>query len=158
MNTVYLALGSNVGDSVQNISKAINLLSPALQDIKLAPIYSTKAVGYTNQPDFFNTAISGKTELSPQELLKFTDKVEKLVGRVKRFRWGPREIDIDIIFYGNLILETERLTIPHPNFRERDFVLKPIVDLNNKQVDPVSLKTVKQIFDQLDPSKLSIIH
>ena len=77
---------------------------------------------------------------------------------MKRFRWGPREIDIDIILYGNQILETESLTIPHPSFQERDFVLRPLLDLDSKIIDPVSHKTLKQLLGSLDASQLSIIH
>ncbi|HUD10633.1 MAG TPA: 2-amino-4-hydroxy-6-hydroxymethyldihydropteridine diphosphokinase [Candidatus Saccharimonadales bacterium] len=157
MTTVYLALGSNVGDSAQYIAKSLDLLESTLNDIQHAPLYTSKAVGYTNQADFFNTAISGQTELSPQALLHVINEVEQQVGRVKRFRWGPREIDIDIIFYGNRTLQSENLTIPHPSFRERDFVLQPLVDLNSKMVDPVSHKTVKQLLSELAPSQLSII-
>jgi 2-amino-4-hydroxy-6-hydroxymethyldihydropteridine diphosphokinase len=158
MVTVYLALGSNVGDSARYIAKAIDLLSPVLNDIQQAPLYTSKAVGYTDQADFLNTAISGQTELSPQDLVQAIGDIERQLGRVKRFRWGPREIDIDIILYGQQILKTEGLTIPHPSFRERDFVLQPIADLNSKLIDPVSQKTIKQLLEHLGPSKLSIMH
>ena len=158
MTTVYLALGSNVGDSDRYIMKAIDLLSPALHDIQRAPLYVSKAVDFTDQADFLNTAISGQTELSPQELLQAIDHIEQQVGRVKRFRWGPREIDIDIIFYGDQLLQTESLTIPHPSFQERDFVLRPLLDLDSKIIDPVSHKTLKQLLDSLDVSQLSIMH
>jgi 2-amino-4-hydroxy-6-hydroxymethyldihydropteridine diphosphokinase len=158
MTTVYLALGSNVGDSAHYIMKAIDLLGPVLHDMQRAPLYASKAVGFTDQADFLNTAISGRTELSPQELIQVIDDVEQQVGRVKRFRWGPREIDIDIIFYGNQILETESLTVPHPSFQERDFVLRPLLDLDSKIIDPVSHKTVKQLLGSLDTSQLSIMH
>ncbi|HUD10584.1 MAG TPA: 2-amino-4-hydroxy-6-hydroxymethyldihydropteridine diphosphokinase [Candidatus Saccharimonadales bacterium] len=157
MVTVYLALGSNVGDSARYITKAIDLLGSALQDIQQAPLYVSKAVGYTDQADFLNTAISGQTELSPQALSRVIKNTERQIGRVKRFRWGPREIDIDIIFYGNQVLATDSLTIPHPSFKQRDFVLRPIVDLNSKMIDPLTHKTVKQLLNQQDPSHLSII-
>ena len=158
MTTVYLALGSNVGDPARHITKAINLLSAVLHNIKQAPLYSSKPIGFTDQADFLNTAISGQTELSPQELLQAINNVEQQVGRVKRFRWGPREIDIDIIFYGDQLLQTESLTIPHPSFKERDFVLRPLLDLDSKIIDPASHKTIKQLLDNLDASQLSIIH
>lgn len=157
MVTVYLALGSNIGDSVLHISNAIDLLREALQDIKQAPLYVSKAVGYTSQPDFINTAISGQTELSPQKLLTFIHEVEQQIGRVKRFRWGPREIDIDIVFYGEQVLKTTSLVIPHPRFSERDFVLQPIVDLDSQLIDPLSHQTVSHLLNQLDSSSLSIL-
>jgi len=158
MTTVYLALGSNVGDSAQYISKAIELLGSSLHDIKQAPIYMSKAIGYTDQANYLNTAISGQTTLSPQELLTFIDNVEQEVGRVKRFHWGPREIDIDIIFYGEQVLKSEALTIPHPGFRERDFVLQPLIDLDDEIIDPISHKSLKQLLEQLKPQQLSIIN
>jgi 2-amino-4-hydroxy-6-hydroxymethyldihydropteridine diphosphokinase len=157
MTTVYLALGSNVGDSEANIGKAVELLAENISDIRLAPLYKTKPVGYTDQPDFVNTALSGQTGLSADELLKFVKSVEKEVGRIQRFRWGPREIDIDIIFYGKTVLETQQFTLPHPRFRERDFVLRPLCDLDPDFTDPVSGKTVAELLSALDPSGGSVI-
>lgn len=157
MTTVYLALGSNIGDSRANITQAVQLLDPAVQQIKQAPLYTSKAVGYTDQPDFLNTAISGETDLSPQELLKTIKSVEQQVGRTKSFRNGPREIDIDIILYGDQVLQTDKLTIPHPRFRERDFVLQPLNDLNPSLTDPVSGQTVGQLLAKIAPQDRSIL-
>jgi 2-amino-4-hydroxy-6-hydroxymethyldihydropteridine diphosphokinase len=157
MTEVYLALGSNVGDSKVLIKQATELLSHQLSDIKQAPLYRSKAVGYTDQPDFVNTAVSGQTELEPKALLSFIKEVERQVGRTATFHWGPREIDIDIILYGDIILETEALTIPHPEFRQRDFVLRPLVDLNPDVLDPVSQQTVQDLYDGLDNSQKSVI-
>jgi 2-amino-4-hydroxy-6-hydroxymethyldihydropteridine diphosphokinase len=156
MTEVYLALGANVGDSRTNIAQAITLLNAILRDIKRAPIYVSKAVGYTNQVDFLNTAVSGETELNPQELLAKLKAIEQELGRVERFRWGPREIDIDIILYGNVVLESEQFTLPHPHFRERDFVLRPLADLNPQLVDPVSGQTVTQLLSKISQSEASI--
>lgn len=156
MTEVYLALGSNVGDSRRNIEQAIELLAERIQDIKQAPVYTSKAVGPIEQNDFLNTAISGKTGIEPLVLLTFIKEVEQRVGRKQRERWGPREIDIDIIFYGNQTIEINGLTIPHPSFRDRDFVLQPLVDLNPQLVDPSTSKTVQQLLSQIDPSQKSI--
>lgn len=158
MTTVYLALGSNVGDSSQYLKKAIELLDPYLSNIKQSPIYSTKPVGYIKQGNYLNMAIRGETKLSPKELLEVNQKIEQNLGRVNRFRWGPREIDIDIIFYGNLIIKSEALTIPHPRFQVRDFVLQPLADIDSEIVDPLTQKTVKQLLNQLTPKQLSIIN
>ncbi len=130
MVKIYLALGSNVGDREKNIKKAIYLLSKEIKDIKVASLYETEPVGYVNQPKFINTALEGHTNLSPDELLKFCQDVEKKVGRIYRFKWGPREIDIDILLYGNLKIDKPNLKIPHPLMLERDFVMKPLVELN----------------------------
>jgi 2-amino-4-hydroxy-6-hydroxymethyldihydropteridine diphosphokinase len=157
MTEVYLALGANVGDPMANIEKAIDLLSDNLYVIKPAPVYSSTAVGYTDQPDFLNTAISGQTDLSPEALFNFIKQVEQKVGRQQRFRNGPREIDIDIIFYGDQVIETPNLTIPHPRFHERDFVLRPLVDLNPQKIDVLSGQTVRTLLDSLPESLINII-
>ena len=157
MTTVYLALGSNIGDSRANITEAIRLLGSAVQQIKHAPLYTSKAVGYADQPDFLNTAISGQTDLSPEALLEFMGKVEQQIGRTKSFRNGPREIDIDIIFYGNQVLKTSKLTLPHPRFQDRDFVLQPLCDLDPSLTDPASGQTVEQLLNKIDPSNRSIL-
>ncbi len=157
MTTVYLALGSNVGDSAHYVEEAIKQLASVLQNVQRAPLYTSKAVGYTDQPDFLNTAVSGQTDLSPQELLAELKQIERSVGRVATFRWGPREIDIDIIFYGDQVVETEELTIPHFSFRERDFVLRPLCDLNPGLIDPVSSQSVQQLLSLVDSQQKSIL-
>lgn len=156
MATVFLALGSNVGESQQNIEKAVGLLGSSIRDIVRAPIYTSKAFGVTDQPDFFNTALYGETDLAPLELLDFVKDVESNIGRIERFRWGPREIDIDIIFYDDLILIDSRLTIPHAGLRERDFVLRPLCDIAPEHIDPLSKHTIWQLFDAL-PSDESYV-
>jgi len=157
MATVFLALGSNVGDSGANIRQAVELLKEKISDITEAPIYSSKAVGYTDQPDFLNTAVRGETELGPEELLEFVKSIEKRIGRIFRFRWGPREIDIDIIFYGDQLLASQRLTIPHPSFAQRDFVLRPICDIDPNWKDPASGRTCQELLDSLPDSELAIL-
>ncbi len=151
-----MALGSNVRNSRQYIADATRLLGDILTNVKQAPLYSTKAVGYTDQPDFLNTALSGQTNLMPQELLKSIKDIEQQLGRTKTFRWGPREIDIDIIFYVDQILEIPGLTIPHPAFRDRDFVLRPLADLNPDLIDPVTHKSVSDLLKAIRPAQRSI--
>lgn len=157
MPVVYLALGSNVGDSKHHIKQAIKLLSKSVKDIKQAPLYASKAVGYTDQPDFVNTVIGGKTELEPFELLALIREVEQEVGRTATFRWGPREIDIDIILYGDMHMETEELTIPHASFRERDFVLKPLCNLDSELIDPISQLSVAALLAHIEAEQESVI-
>jgi 2-amino-4-hydroxy-6-hydroxymethyldihydropteridine diphosphokinase len=158
MAVVYLALGSNVGIGNQQLNKAITLLEERLSNVKQAPHYASKAVGYTKQPDFINTVIQAETDLSPQDLLEFTQNVEETIGRIRRFRWGPREIDIDIIFYDNQVVNSPTLIFPHPRFSERDFVLRPLHDLNPEMVDPLSHKTIRELYEQLPESNFSIIN
>jgi 2-amino-4-hydroxy-6-hydroxymethyldihydropteridine diphosphokinase len=156
MATVYLALGSNVGIGDKQFDSAIALLGGQLSDIKQAPRYTSKAVGFTDQPDFLNSAVQADTKLSPQELLTFTQTVEQKVGRIRRFRWGPREIDIDIIFYDDLVIEKPTLTVPHSRLSERDFVLKPLCDLNPQFVDPITKNTIQELYDNLPEIERSI--
>ncbi|RMA97570.1 2-amino-4-hydroxy-6-hydroxymethyldihydropteridine diphosphokinase [Hydrogenothermus marinus] len=150
MKKIFLGLGSNIGNKEENIKKAISLLSDFVFDIKLAKLYKSKAYGYENQDDFINTAIVGYTNLQPEELLKKLKEIEEKVGRKKRFHWGPREIDIDILFYEDLIFKSENLEIPHPRIYERDFVLKPLVDLEPDFIHPVLNKSVKQLLEELE--------
>lgn len=157
MAEVYLALGSNVDDCVSHIESAKKLLADKLECVRSAPICTSKAVGYTNQPDFKNTVICGITDMNPTELLDFIKQIETKVGRTKTFRWGPREIDIDIIFYDDIQLLEPSLTIPHPRYTERDFVLKPLCDLNSSLIDPKTGKTVSDLLENLPVGNLSIV-
>lgn len=156
MAVVYLALGSNVGDGNKHFDDAIELLSSKISNVTQAPRYISKAVGVTDQADFINTVIKGNTNLVPQDLLKFTQSVEEKVGRIRRFHWGPREIDIDIIFYDDQIINEPNLTIPHERFSERDFVLKPLRDIAPDFIDPVSKNSVKELLDNLPIETISI--
>ncbi len=149
LEKVFLALGSNIGDREKNINEALRLLKEKIKDLKVGNIYISKAVGYENQPDFYNTVVSGYTDLSPEELFYFVKGIEKQIGRIYRFHWGPREIDIDILFYGNQIIKRDFLEIPHPRLHERDFVLKPMLDIDADFVHPVLKKTVKELFEEL---------
>jgi 2-amino-4-hydroxy-6-hydroxymethyldihydropteridine diphosphokinase len=157
METVYLALGSNVGDSVKNIELAIDYLAPKLKVTQTAKLYASKPVGYTDQPNFINTAVKATTELSPSKLMKYVKEVEIKTGRVKRFRWGPREIDIDIIFYGNKTVNLEGIIIPHPRFAERDFVLKPLLDLDSSLLDPNTKRPLSVLLEDIKTENRSII-
>ena len=157
MPEVFLGLGSNVGERKENIIAALELLKEKIADVKVAQIYESRAVGHEHQPNFLNTAAKGTTALKPKELLDFVKAVENEVGRVERFRWGPREIDIDILFYDDLTYKNEWLEIPHSYLRERDFVLKPLTDLAPDFTHPVFKKTIKQLLAELPEENLSII-
>ena len=157
MATIYLGIGSNVGNSREHIKEAIALLGGSIRSIVQAPIYTSKAVGYTDQPDFFNTVVKGDTTLKPIDLLRFVKDIERSVGRIERFRWGPREIDIDIIFYDDVVMAKEILTIPHPRFRERDFVLRPLGDISPALIDPISKRTITELLGQLPEDNVAIL-
>lgn len=147
---IFLGLGSNVGDKKQNLEKTISKLRERISDIKVSKFYETEPWGYTEQDKFLNAAICGKTSLSPSELLEFIKLVENKIGRIKRFKWGPREIDIDMLFYDDLVYKDKSITIPHPFLQEREFVLKPLVDLAPNFVHPVFKETVGQLYERIE--------
>lgn len=149
MHTVFLALGANIGNKKKNIIDAISLLEKEVQQITVAKLYETKPMYHEDQENFLNTVVRGLTNLSPEELLHIAQKIEKQIGRVKRFRNGPREIDIDILFYDKLIFTSTTLQIPHPRIAEREFVLEPLMDLDSQFVHPVLQKNIQELMEQL---------
>ena len=157
MHQIFLALGSNVENRKQHIETAIVLLREKVHDITVAPLYETKPRYFENQHNFLNTVLSGFTDLEPQELLQFTKTVQKKVGRVERFRNGPREIDIDILFYDKVVYKDVVLEIPHPLIQERDFVLLPFSDINPDFSHPVLKKTIRELLDTLPEEQRSVI-
>lgn len=146
MSMIYLALGSNLGDRKQNILKAIELLKKKVKNISVAGFYETKPQYYEKQDIFLNTVLRGETDLPPSELLRFVKKIEREIGRKPRIRYGPREIDIDILFYDNLVYKDKILIIPHPLLQERYFVLRPFLDLDAEFVHPVLKKTIGALY------------
>lgn len=142
---VYLGLGSNLGDREANLRRALELLSANVKVAKVSPTYDTAPVGNTDQPRFLNLVCEAKTPLSPPHLLGFIKDIETKMGRVNGPPNSPRPIDIDILFYGDLVLETSALVIPHPHLTERVFVLAPLADIAPDFKHPVSGKTVWQM-------------
>ena len=157
MTDIFLALGSNIENRKQHIETAIALLREKVQDITVAPLYETKPQYFEDQQNFLNTVLSGYTDLKLWELLQFTKTVQQEVGRVERFRNGPREIDIDILFYDNKVYKDEELEIPHPRLQERDFVLQPFADINPDFSHPILKKTIRELLDALPEEQRSII-
>jgi len=143
---VILSLGSNVGDRRKTLIKTLSLLREKVKIYKVSSLYETKPWGFRNQEKFLNAIVSGETELKPYELLSFIKKVEKRKGRKERFRWGPREIDVDIIFYGNLILDNGDLKIPHKDYKRRDFVIIPLLEIEKDFIDPETGKSIYDLF------------
>ncbi len=144
---VYLSLGSNVGDRARNLRDAIEALA-ATDGIRVARVsagYETEPVGDTDQPGFINLAAEIETACEPLELLNVVKTVETRLGRRASRRWGPREIDIDLVLWGSRVIETERLTLPHREFRNRAFVLVPLAEIAPEAVDPVTGLTVKAL-------------
>ena len=155
MKTVYLALGSNLGDRQANLRGAIESLSAAgVRVVRESPIYETEPVGYTDQRWFLNMVVEAETVLFPLQLLTRTSKIERAWGRVRSIPNGPRTLDIDILLYGNAVVNTGRLQIPHPRMHERRFVLVPFADLAPDLRHPGTRKTVRQMLDAAPPQKM----
>src|SRR2546421_7443330 len=145
IHTVYLALGSNMGDRRGNLAAALQQLREMMEISAISSIYETEPVGYLEQGRFLNMVCSGKTGLSAQELLKRVKEIEKSLGRRPTFRNGPRPIDIDIFFYDELRVTQDDLTIPHPRLAERAFVLVPLAKIAPDKVDPASGRSVQKL-------------
>src|SRR5579884_4456227 len=144
-HTVYLALGSNIGDRRGNLAAALQRLREVVEITAISSIYETEPVGYLDQPRFFNIVIAGKTSLSAPELLKYAKDIEVAIGRQPTFRNGPRPIDIDIIFFDDSQIVQDHLIVPHPRMAERAFVLVPLTEIAPDAVDPVSGHTVQEL-------------
>ncbi|MCD6167925.1 MAG: 2-amino-4-hydroxy-6-hydroxymethyldihydropteridine diphosphokinase [Caldisericia bacterium] len=143
---VVLSLGSNIGDRRKTIIKTISKLRERVKIEKVSSLYETEPWGYRKQNKFFNVVISGETNLNPKSLLFFIKKVEKEMGRRERFRWGPREIDVDIVFYEDVILKEKDLKIPHKDYRDRDFVIVPLLEIEDEFIDPERKRKVRDLF------------
>lgn len=146
---IYLALGTNLGDRLANLRAAIAALAPQVRAEAESRIYETPPWGFLDQPAFLNMAIRAQTDLPPADLLAFLKQLETDLGREPTFRNGPRLIDIDILFYDDLILDTPPLVIPHPRLHERDFVLVPLADIAPNFVHPVVRQPIHALLDAL---------
>ncbi len=146
-----IGLGSNLGDSNQILESALEILAaePGIQLVARSHWYQTVAVG-PPQPDYLNGCALLQVSLSPPALLQVLIRVEAQFGRVRRVRWGPRSLDLDLLWYGQLCLETPTLQIPHPRMRERAFVLVPLAEIAPDWIDPVSGKAIAQLVETID--------
>jgi 2-amino-4-hydroxy-6-hydroxymethyldihydropteridine diphosphokinase len=149
MNKVFLLIGGNMGDRLQNLHQAIALLSATCgQVIQQSAVYETAAWGKTDQPAFLNQALLLTTALTPHELITTILSVEEKMGRLRMEKNGPRVIDIDIIFYNELVMHEPHLTIPHPQLQNRRFVLVPLYEIAPQFVHPVFHKTIAQLLEE----------
>jgi len=147
MAIAYLGLGSNLGHREANIASALKMLGQEARILKVSSLYETEPVGYKDQPWFLNCACVLETELTPQALLKLAKTIEKNLGRKRTLRFGPRLIDIDILFYDDLILDSPDLVIPHPRLAERAFVLVPLKEIAPNLVHPLLGVTIEELLE-----------
>ncbi len=149
ITTVYLSLGSDLGDKLFNLSKAVQLISDKIGPIDcISNIYQTPPLGFDSDTSFLNLCISVKTNLTPEEILEITQSIEQLIGRKEKSahkKYSSRIIDIDIILFGNNTVKTKELEIPHSQYRKRKFVLFPLSDIAENITDPISGLTIEQI-------------
>lgn len=144
-HTLYLSLGTNMGDRAANLKQALTSLPPQMTVKKKSKVYETPPWGFTDQEPFLNQAVMVTTYLEPEPLLKHLKRLEVALGRQATFRYGPRLIDLDILFYDDLVLETPSLTIPHPHVHDRGFVLLPMMDIAPDLVHPGMQKSIREM-------------
>jgi len=149
---VYIALGTNLGDRLANLRAAIAGLAQDVTVLAESHIYETPPWGYEDQPSFLNMVVKAETDLEPGALLGFLKQLEVDLGREKSVRWGPRLIDLDILFYDDLVIESPPLVIPHPRLHERGFVLVPLADVAAEFIHPVLGKRVWELLAGVDLS------
>jgi 2-amino-4-hydroxy-6-hydroxymethyldihydropteridine diphosphokinase len=141
----YIGLGSNVGDSKALLREALELLGRSVRVTKVSSVYHTEPVGFREQEDFLNCAAAVETDLPPDELLALCRSVEDRLGRRRTVRWGPRTVDLDILLYGDAVVSTPALVIPHPRMAERKFVLAPLAEIAPDAVHPSLRRTAAEL-------------
>lgn len=150
MALVCVGLGSNVGNRASNLLCAYDHIVSIkdIQPLKLSRFYETQPVGGPPQPMFLNAVFSIRTALSPYQLLEQFQRIEAFMGRVRTVKWGPRNIDVDILLYGDEVIDDDRLKVPHPMMHTRLFVLEPLIDIEPDIVHPVFKKTIIQLYKE----------
>jgi 2-amino-4-hydroxy-6-hydroxymethyldihydropteridine diphosphokinase len=156
-HTVYLALGTNMGNRLSNLKTAISNLTPQMSVKKKSLVYETPPWGFTDQASFLNQVVEVKTYLQPEALLAHLKRLESALGRIPNFQNGPRLIDIDILFFDDLVLDTPPLVLPHPRLHERAFVLVPLADLAPDFVHPIFHKAVSELLANVDRSEIKLV-
>ncbi len=158
MADVFIALGTNLGDKKANLAGAVAALGEHVQITAQSRLYETAPMYETEQPSFLNMAVRGDTSISPDELLTFLKRLEGELGREPTYRNGPRMIDLDILYFGNILLDDDHLQIPHLRIAERSFVLCPLADLSKNFFDVRSGKTIANMLKDLGDIKDVKVH
>ncbi|MGB9874192.1 MAG: 2-amino-4-hydroxy-6-hydroxymethyldihydropteridine diphosphokinase [Hydrogenobacter sp.] len=149
MAICYISFGSNFGDRLENILKALVLLAKLGRIEAVSTVYESPPWGVTDQPNFLNGVLKFSTDLNPIALLKALKRIERSVGRVERYRWGPREIDLDILLYEQYVIMLSFLRIPHKHLLERDFVVFPLLELDENLLYPITKEPLKLLAKNL---------
>lgn len=149
MSKAYIGIGTNLGDKEKNIKNAIRLLKEKCEIVKRSPLYKTEPVGFKDQSWFVNCVVEVCTRLAPYELIHFLKGIEKSMGRAKAIKYGPRLIDLDILYYDDLILKEKNLAIPHLRMHKRLFVLAPLMDISPDFTHPRLKKSIKALIADL---------
>ena len=159
MTHIYLSLGTNLGDREQNLRQAIRGLADFMHVTAVSPIYETRPWGpIQDQPNFYNLCVGGETALTPETFLTESKTLEEQIGRVGGTRWGPRLIDIDLLFYGQTIMREELLILPHRQLAQRAFVLVPLADIAPNFAHPQSGETVQEMLAALPASEVASVN
>jgi 2-amino-4-hydroxy-6-hydroxymethyldihydropteridine diphosphokinase len=156
-HVVYIALGTNLGNRPDNLRAALGTLPPEVSVLAESHVYETPPWGYEDQPAFLNMVVKAETSLEPGALLKYLKQLEVQLGREGNFRWGPRLIDLDILFYDDLIIDTPPLVIPHPRLHERAFVLVPLADVAPEYVHPLLGECIWDLLQRIDVSGIKAV-
>ena len=159
MKTIYLSLGSNLGDREANLRAAIERLAALeVRVLRTSPVYETEPVDFTHQSWFLNLVVEAETGLFPMHLLSRIAKIERALGRIRTVPKGPRTIDIDILLYGAVVVDSAALEIPHPRMAERRFVLAPLADLVPGLRHPVTHQTVREMLAAAPAQMVRLLH
>ena len=150
---VYLSLGANVGDRSAQLREAQDRLSKLGRVLAVSSLYETEPVEFTQQSWFLNCAVAIETSKTPQQLMASILRIEEEMGRRRVQKKGPRSIDIDILLFGDLIVESKELTIPHPAMHQRRFVLEPLAEIAPQALRPLFKKTIRELLDALPPGQ-----
>ena len=150
MNGIYIALGSNIVDREGNLKRALDMLEESsVHIIKKSKFYETKPYGVADQPDFLNAVAEVSADMQPIDLLHTMQDIERRMGRERKRHWGERNIDLDLLIYPNVIMDTPELTLPHKDMENREFVLRPMTEIAPDLVHPVLGSTMQELLNAL---------
>ena len=156
MQRVFIGIGSNLGDTIGNCKIALDEIGNFAEIVRISSLYETEPVGNEDQPNFINSVVEINTDLSPHGLLTHLKSIEDKLGRVRGEKWGPRVIDLDIIFYDDLVIKDDDLIIPHPRAHLRRFVLEPICEIAPEFIHPELEISILELLEKLGDSKVVI--